>query len=302
MDWNDLRYLLAVHRQGSLARGAAALGVTKATASRRLAALEEALGARVFDRTREGLALTEEGRKVLVTAEEMERAAGDLASRVGAASEGSVRGTVRLTAPPWLAERLFIPELGALKDRHPKLEVQLLGSNALVDMTKREADLALRNVRPTQSSLVARKAGKLAGRIYASRLYLERRGSPASREEVLAHDLLAYGGLGGMPGFEWLASPPFAGRIVFRANDPMGLCSAAAAGLGLAGIPCILGDEEPDLVRVEALGAGVTEMFLVMPEQLRESPPVRAVATFVTDVMRARASYLLGEGRGEVPA
>src|SRR5260221_5792648 len=266
MDWNDLRYLLAVQRRGSLAAAAKELGVTKATASRRLAALEEALGVELVQRTPDGVVLTDGGKKAVAAAEEMDQSATALRDRLGASSDGGIRGAVRLTAPQWLAERLFLAELPVLKECHPNLEVEFLGTNAVLDVVRREADLALRNVRPTQQSLVFRKAGTLAGRIYGSKLYLERRGRPRSREELQKHDLLVYAGLGGMPGFEWLAEPALAARVAFRANDPVGLRSAAAAGLGLAALPSILGDEETALERVDSLGTGHTDLFLVMPE------------------------------------
>jgi DNA-binding transcriptional LysR family regulator len=130
--------------------------------------------------------------------------------------------------------------------------------------------------------------------VYASKLYLERRGHPVSREELLSHDLLVYEGLGGMPGFEWLREPALAPRIVFRANDPVGLRSVAAAGLGLAALPSILGDEESSLERVDSLGVGHTDLFLVMPEQLKGSAPVRVVAGFVEGVLRDQRARLLG--------
>ena len=294
MDWNDLRYLLAIHRKGSLAAASKDLGVTKATASRRLAALEEALGVELVQRTPDGVVLTDAGKAALAAAEEMDRSATLLRDRLGASSDGEVRGTVRLTAPQWLAERLFLAELPVLKERYPKLEVQFLGTNAVLDVSRREADLALRNVRPTQQSLVFRKAGTLAGRVYGSKLYLESRGRPASREDLQSHDLLAYEGLGGMPGFEWLRDPAYASRIAFRANDPVGLRSAAAAGLGLAALPSLLGDEEAALERVDTLGVGHTDMFLVMPEQLQASEPVRVVAAFVEAILRNHSARLLG--------
>ncbi len=293
MDWNDLRYLLAIHRGGSLAGAAKALGVTKATASRRLSALEEALGTELVARTPEGFTLTEAGKTALGTAEEISKLVGMLEGRVGTCA-GSVKGKVRLTAPQWLAERLILHELPALRAEHPGLEVQLLGTNDLLDMTRLEADLALRNVKPTQLSLVARKVGSMAGRIYASKLYLERRGRPLSRAALVDHDLLAYERIGGMPGFEWVREPPFAERVVFRANDPVGLRSAAAAGLGLAGIPCILGDEEPALERIDELGEGLTDEFIVMPEQLRENVPVRIVSDFIAGLMQRHEARLLG--------
>jgi molybdate transport repressor ModE-like protein len=294
MDWNDLRYLLAIHRGGSLAAAAKELGVTKATASRRLAALEEALGVELAQRTPDGVVLTDAGRNAIAAAEEMDRSAGSLRDSLAASSAGGVHGVVRLTAPQWLAERTFLSELPALKQRYPRLEVELLGTNTVLDLTRREADLALRNVRPTQQSLVFRKTGMLAGYIYGSKLYMERRGRPATRADLEQHDLLAYAGLGGMPGFEWLRDPPLSSRIVFRANDPVGLRSAAAAGLGLAALPAVLGDEEPALERLEVLGAGSTEMFLVMPEALKDSAGVRVVSDFIDGVLRQQYARLSG--------
>jgi molybdate transport repressor ModE-like protein len=294
MDWNDLRYLLAIHRRGSLAAAAKELGVTKATASRRLAALEEALGVELAQRTPDGVVLTDAGKKAVAAAEEMDQSTAGLRDRLRVCAEDAVRGAVRLTAPQWLAERLFLAELPALKQRHPNLEVEFLGTNAVLDVARREADVALRNVRPTQQSLVFRKAGVLSGHIYGSKLYLERRGRPQSREQLSQHDLLVYAGLGGMPGFEWLAEPALAARVVFRANDPVGLRSAAAAGLGLAALPSILGDEDAALERVDALGIGHTDMFLVMPEALQDSRAVRAVVDFVESMLGARSVKLLG--------
>jgi DNA-binding transcriptional LysR family regulator len=107
------------------------------------------------------LRLTEAGRTALGAAEEMARVAAGLVGRLGKTEDGAVRGTVRLTAPQWLAERLLLLELPALRAQHPRLEVQLLGTNAVLDLTRLEADLALRNVKPNHLSLIARKVGSL---------------------------------------------------------------------------------------------------------------------------------------------
>jgi DNA-binding transcriptional LysR family regulator len=285
VDWDDLRYLLAVHRRGSLAAAAKELGVTKATASRRLAALEAALATRLFERKPAGLVLTAAGVAAIETAEDVDAQLAQLADRVGAASDARPRGVVRFTAPPWLAERVIIPALPALAAQHPALELQLVGTNTVLNLAQREADLALRNVKPTQPSLASRKVGRLGGCVYASALYLERRGTPSSRADLAGHDLLVYESLGGMPGFEWLRDEPTGGRIAFRANDPVALLGAATAGLGLAAIPCLLADPEPSLRRVPALGFGYTDLHLVMLESLRTTARVRAVVAFVAELL-----------------
>lgn len=298
MDWNDLRYLLALHRRGSLARAAADLGVTKATVSRRLDALEAALGGPVAQRHASGLVLTELGKEAVRTAEAMELAARTL-ERSLAPRTDDVSGVVRFTAPPWLAERLIIPALSALRERHPALEVRLIGTNDVLDLANRAADLALRNVVPAAGPLVCKRTGELAGCMYGSDLYLDRRGTPKTRDELLQHDLVAYEGRGGMPGFEWLADAPYRDHVVFRAGDPVGLSSAIASGLGIGAIPCVVGETQPGLRRLDALGVGFSPLYLVTHEELRDVQRIRVVMQLVADVLRANESVLMG--RGETP-
>jgi DNA-binding transcriptional LysR family regulator len=205
-----------------------------------------------------------------------------------------VRGVVRLTAPPWLAARVIIPALPGLKKRYPELDVQLLGTNAILNLPQREADLAIRNLRPSQPSLSTRKVGRLGGCVYGSRIYVERRGAPSSRAELRGHDVLTYEGLGGMPGFEWIREPATGGNIVFSANDPEALVSAATAGLGLAAVPCMLGDTQPSLVRIEGLGVSFCDMFVVAQAPQRSVRRIRAVSDFIAGVFQANRTVIEG--------
>jgi molybdate transport repressor ModE-like protein len=294
MDWNDIRYLLALSRRGSLAKAAVDLGVTKATASRRLDALEEALGTTLVERRAAGFVLTEAGADAVRAGEEMERAAATLRERVAARRDDVPSGVVRLTAPPWLADKLIIPALPRFRERYPELEVRLLESNRMLDMVEREADLALRNVIPASGPLFAQRVGELAGCIYGSDLYLARRGEPRSREDLLEHDLVAYEMIGGMPGFEWIADPSFASRVAFRAVDPAGLCAAIGSGLGLGAIPCVLGETDGRLRRIEALGVGYSPLYLVAHEEMRDVARVKAVRQLVGEVLRENVDVLMG--------
>lgn len=296
MDWNDLRYLLAIHRCGSLARAATHLGVTKATVSRRIAALEEALGCSIVERTPEGMLVTAAGLPAVRAAEAMDAAAARVRDDVAAAASDEVEGVIKFTLPPWLAERLVIPAVPRIRAAYPRLDLRIVTSHDIVDIAARDADLALRNVRPTAGALVCSRVGELAGCVYASALYLERRGTPADRPALRDHDLLVYDGMKGMPGFEWLADPEWQRRVVFRAGDPPGLTSAAASGLGLAALPCILGETEPSLRRVDALGVGYSPLYLVTREELQHAPRLRAVWQLVTEVLRENESILMGRG------
>ena len=269
--------------------------MTKATASRRLAALEEALGARLVERKPNGLELTLAGREVVSAADSIQGTIASLEAKVAAAADDKPRGTVRLTAPQWLASRLLVPALPELKSSFPELEVLLVGTNEVLNLAQREADLALRNVPPSHQSLVSRKVMELGGCVYASKLYIERRGIPAGRDSLRGHDILAYGTLGGMPGFEWLRdSDDHGGSIAFRANDPESLVSAATAGLGLAAVPCLLGDAESSLIRVPSLGFSRCDMFLVTHEQIRSTPRIVAVSRFVVDLLNRHRRLIEG--------
>jgi DNA-binding transcriptional LysR family regulator len=294
VDWDDLRYLLAAQRAGSIAGAARALGVTKATASRRLAALESALDARLFDRTRDGLALTAAGAAVVAAAQGMDDTVSTLKDVVLAASESQPRGVVRVTAPPWLADRYVVPALPELGERHPGIEVRLVTSNHLLNLGEREADLAIRNVRPTQQSLAVRKLVELGGCVYASSLYLDRRGTPGGREDLPKHDVLVYESLGGMPGFEWLSQEGTGAKIAFRANDPVALVGAATAGLGLTAVPCLLGDAEPSLRRVPSLGFARCDLLLVATEAARSAARTRIVGDFLAGVFARNRSAIEG--------
>jgi molybdate transport repressor ModE-like protein len=294
MDWNDLRYLLAVHRHGSLARAAKELKVTKATASRRLAALEKSLGTRLVERKPAGLVLTEAGRDAISAAERVDAALGSLQERLALKDDARPSGTVRLTAPQWIAARFIIPALPDLAKKHPGLDVQLVGTNVLLNLAQREADVAIRNVRPKHKSLASRKVIALGGRVYASKLYLERRGVPRSPDALEGHDVLVYETLGGMPGFEWMRDRAHGGRIAFRANDPEALVGAATAGLGLCAVPCLLGDPQPTLARVETLGFSSCDMFLVTHTETAKTPRVRAVTDFIGQLLRDNRAAIEG--------
>ncbi len=294
MNWDDLRFLLAVERRGRLASAAGDLKVTKATVSRRLSALEEAVGARLVERKPGGLALTAAGRELVAAARDIESTVTAAEARVASAADSTPRGTVRVTVPQFLAEKLLIPALPELRKRHRDVDVQLIGSNEMLNLVQREADIAVRNVRPSHRSLIVRRIGAVGGCVYASERYLERRGTPTSRAEVRGHDVCAYETIVGPPGWEWLHDPDSGGRVVFRANDPGALMSAAAADLGLAALPCFLGDTQPGLCRVAALGVVRFDAFLVTHRDVRRTARVRAVSAFIVDLFARNAALIAG--------
>lgn len=225
-------------------------------------------------------------------AERVDAALGALKERLSLKDDARPRGTVRLTAPQWITSRYVIPALPDLAKQHSDLDVQLVGTNQILNLAQREADVAIRNVRPKHKSLAARKVVALGGCVYASKLYLERRGVPRAPNALKGHDVLVYETLGGMPGFEGMRDPAHGGRIAFRANDPEALVGAATAGLGLCAVPCLLGDPETTLARVTSLGFSRCDLFLVTHTETSKTPRVRAV----TDVL----GRLLSENRAAI--
>jgi DNA-binding transcriptional LysR family regulator len=141
---------------------------------------------------------------------------------------------------------------------------------------------------------VARRVLELGGSVYASALYLDRRGRPSGRAELRGHDLLVYADLGGMPGFEWLRDEDHGAKVAFRANDPEALVGAATAGLGLCAVPCLIGDEQPALERVPGLGLSSCPMYLVTHQDIHQTARIRAVIDFVVELFGRHRQVLTG--------
>ena len=149
-DWNDLRAFLAVARSGRLTAAAARLGVDHSTLSRRIAAIEHSLKAKLFDRSPSGYTLTDEGRRLLPIGEEMERLAIGAGEAVGGASK-SVAGTVRIGSPEGFGSYFLAPRIAGLTDRHPRLKIQLVAASAVFSLSKREADVVVPQATPGTS-------------------------------------------------------------------------------------------------------------------------------------------------------
>lgn len=296
MDWNDLRFVLAVQRGASLTAAARVMGVDKATVGRRIGALEGSLGIRLFERRAKGLALTARGSRVVATAERMSTEVAALTADL-AHETGLTRVTVRITAPQWFACGLIIPSLAQFQRQFPSIEVILVESSAVLNLAQRDAEVAIRNVKPSQLSMSGRKAGELSSALYGSRAYLTRVGMPAGRAEVLQHRLVAYERtLTFLPGFAWLGGATER-SVALRVSDTLSLAAAARAGLGLAVLPCFVGDADAELVRVPFAGAEVETIWLVTPTELRKTRAVRTIMDWLADLFRARQNELVGRAR-----
>jgi DNA-binding transcriptional LysR family regulator len=272
MDWDHLRFVLAAGRAGTLAGAARRLGVDQTTVGRRLAAAEAALGARLFDRVAGRLRPTATGLAALARAERMERAAADLAGDLAGAGGGSVR----LTAVPLLANRLLVPALPALVAARPGLRLELLAEPRNLNLTRREADLALRLARPQQGGgTLARRIGRLDYAVYGPR------GGHAGRRGAAPLPWIGYEeGLAHLPPARWLATAE-GPRAALAVQDAETLWQALLAGLGRSLLPCRLAEGEPRLRRLDPGVALSREVWLLRHADQRGEPAVEAAVAWL---------------------
>lgn len=275
--WDDVRVLLALLRTKSLSASARVLGVDRSTISRRVAALEQALGTKLFLRTREGLKPSAAAERLRAHAERVEAEVRALAS--AAASRGDrVAGVVRVATTEALGTFLVQEGLLELRRSHPELVVELLGGNRPVDIARGEAEIALRVLPLEEESLKVRAVAKLRFGLYGSSHYLAERGRPARADDLAGHDLLVPGSeLAHLPEAKWLAARAGA-RVAFRTSSMPTLVAACVAGHGLTVLPRPWAAREPALEEVHALDAiPPRTLWLVVHPDVARRAEVRLV-------------------------
>jgi DNA-binding transcriptional LysR family regulator len=296
-DWNDARYFLAVARRGSLSSAARQLRVQQSTVGRRLAALEEALQTRLFERTPDGYLVTAAGEAFVDHAERIESEALAVERRL-MGSEALVAGSVRVTAPQSFGFTFLVPLLARLRREQPEIMVELVADNFPLSLSRREADMALRLGRPREQPLVMRKLAVVSDGLYAARAYLARRGSVA--DGGAGHDFIGYGiGFHHAGIIGWVSQRLRAARCVLTVNGSPGSLSAALAGMGIAELPCWLGDPHKELIRVLPEHAFSQDLWLVVHRDLRHAARIRVVSEFFAREMARHAATLAGQLRGK---
>jgi molybdate transport repressor ModE-like protein len=283
-DWNSYRVFLACHRSGSLRGGAKALGVNHATAARALAALEEALGAKVFHRSVGGLRLSDTGRLLIQHVEEIEQQTQHIQRRL-AGLDAQPSGLLRVSVPPALAQSLIAPELADFAARYPNIEVEMLATNRVSNLLRSEADVSLRVARKVTDDVVGRRLLRYVTGAFAAPSYLERVGP------LQTGDGSGACWIGWSAGSEWVQQTPFPKAAVkHRLADIHAQMEAAKAGLGMAWVPCFLGDRVEGLVRVPgAEPLPDFSIWLLLHPDLRQSARVRAFVDFFAERVLAQA-------------
>jgi DNA-binding transcriptional LysR family regulator len=284
-DWENLRHFLAVARCGTLSGAARALKVDHATVSRRLTALEAELDVMLVERLPRSCRLTTIGHQVFDQAVTMEGAA-DGVARVARAAHTPLIGKVTLSAPPVLAAHLLAQHLAQFRTLYPDIRLSLAAQAQQVSLSRREADVALRLVRPKEAGNVARKLGTMAFGLYARRDYTHR--DRPDQWQFIAFDE----NFGDMPQQKWLLGIAGARPVACELNDIGGHLIAVRTGAGVAGLPCFMGDADPDLVRIgEGLPSFSRDIWLLVHRDLRKTPSVRAVMDFVVALINERGDF-----------
>ena len=293
--WDDVRFFLAVSREGSFSAAARGLGVDHVTVARRITLLEEQLGAKLLSRTPEGFATTQAGQTILRQCEAMEVAALNL-ERLVAGQDSRAAGLVRVTATDALTYRFVVPCIAAIHKTHPGLQIDLLTGIRVMDIGRREADLAVRVMfnRPTDSSLVCRKLGDIGFTLYASRAYLAEHGTPKRGHGLGGHDLITFMGAPVSLRSRFFMGESLEGaRVLVRSNDQVAQLRATANSLGIVELACFFGDRDSEVTRVWPDEAPTLRpVWLITHQDLRRATRIRVVSSAIAEAFQREARVL----------
>ena len=292
--------MLAVHRAGGLTGAAKALGIDHSTAFRRLNALEARLGVRLFERLPGGsYEATAAGERVAAAAERMEDEALAL-DRDIAGRDHRLSGRLRVTSSETLAYRELTRHLAIFRRAHPGIVVELVVDNRVLSLSRREADIALRPVRPGEGDLWGRKLADIAWTLYGAKDHVEANNTALASPDDLGHQAV----IGweetavGIQAAEWLSRTVRAESFVYRTNSLVNQMTAAKAGIGLALLPCYLGDRDPDLARALAdpVADLAGELWIVTHSDLKGTARVRAFFETVGEGIASERGLFGGQG------
>lgn len=289
VNWDDFRFVLAVSKAGSLLRAGAALRVDHTTVGRRVAAAERALGVSLFTRTTTGLVPTMDGERLLASMRGVEQA---VLSVERGAQRDPLAGKVRVTSPETFGVSYIAPRLASFAREHPGLTVELLPAGEVLDLGRRQAEIAVRMFRSRGEHLRVRRVGSFAYGLYASHAYLARH-PVRSKDTLHEHTIL------GAPGEDdvdtmWLRKLNAKARPAFLSALSIALVGAAKASAGVAVLPRYLGDAEPDLKHIPMPDEPSEPIFLTVHDDLKRTPRVRTLLDFLATTIAGDEATLMG--------
>lgn len=286
-DWNCARAFLVTVEEGSLTAAARALGMTQPTLGRQVAALEEQLGVALFERVGRGLTLTPHGVQLL----EQVRPMGEAANRMSLVATGqsqAIEGPITITASEVVSAFVLPPILARLRRLHPGIEITLVSTNAVRDLRRREADIAIRSGKPTDESLIATRLRDTPARLYATRGYLKQLGNPTTLEDLSRAELIAFGDDDRfMDGLNALGFALTRKNFPVRTENHMVLWELVKSGMGIGAIIEEVGDAEPRVERVlPSLAPIPVPAWLVAHREVHTSRRVRVVFDLLAEELR----------------
>ncbi|HEY8592971.1 MAG TPA: LysR family transcriptional regulator [Sphingomicrobium sp.] len=287
-DWNDLRYFVAVAREGSTLAAARMMRVSQTTVARRIAAFEDQIGYPLFDKRQAGYALTPAGEALLGRAEDVERSASAFSE--AALAQGRQRaGTVRITTEEIYATALLAPILPELHQLHPEIRIELDTSQIVRDLGAGEADVSLRSTSVAQpAGVVGRQLCIDDWALYCSRDYAAKHGAPTSLEDLRNHPIIGGGGGNLWRHYQaWLQALGLEEQVAMHHATSGGLLAGVRSGFGVAVLPCIVADGDPELIQcLPPRTEHGRVLWLFTHERVRHSVPVRTVLDFIYDHLR----------------
>lgn len=289
MNWDDLRIFLALSREGTLSAAGKALEVKHSTISRRIKAFEESLGSRLFERLSEGYVLTQAGENLLEHALIMEEQA-QAVDRKAFGLDAQLKGKLNLTGPHDLLSRLLVPHIAAFKKTYPSIDLQLISTAGLVDMAAREADIALRLTEKPADYLIGKKVLPLRHGIYASKEYLEKY---SAEKDNGKHQLIQWRRDSKDP--EWVRQHFPNAETSMRVDDSATMVSCVQNHLGLARMACFMGDNIPEVHRLDLpLAPSTWGVWVLSHADLRSTARVRAGREFLVDILLQQRRLIEG--------
>ncbi|OUS29010.1 hypothetical protein A9Q99_10385 [Gammaproteobacteria bacterium 45_16_T64] len=284
MNWDDLRFFLALSRARTVSAAGRVLGVKHTTVARRIQAFEEGLGTRLFDRLPNGYAMTQAGENLYEHALIMEEQA-QAVDRQVFGLDAQLQGKLTLTAAHDVLSLLVIPHLGLFNRAYPCIELELSSSAALVDLAARQADIALRLTESPPDYLIGKKVLPLRHGIYASTKYLEKNPTPKH--------LVMWNGATETP--EWVKTHFPDTSVAIRASDVTTMLTCTANHMGIARLPCYIADTTPNLRRIDIpLTPSTWGVWVLSHVDLRATARVRACREFLVDLIEQQKDLIEG--------
>ena len=292
LEWNDLHFVLAVCRAGTLSGAAHELGVNHSTVFRRIGAVEEKLGVRLFERLASGYVMTEAGETMLGSGERIENEVLEL-SRKLVGRDLHLSGVLRVAVPDALLIKVLMHHLAEFSQRYPAIQLELVISNNYLNLTRREADIAVRVTRSPPDTAVGRRLCTMMTTIYGSTEYLARHAEDAIESHAW---LMPDENLGHLPITKWLGTKYAKAKVKLRCNTLLGLHEATAEGFGVSALPCFLADPDTRLKRITSPPDELTsELWLLTHPDLRRTARVKALMDFLTETLQKEKDLIEGK-------